>query len=467
MSVPKHLNISQPPSFPLPPTPPHTSLVPPQVLPFFVYHRQQEQQHKKRQSLLKLKMVETVNAEPIKFNFSNELSTTQPSADTTSLYSNDLHQISRDELLKYFSHLENRKYAVIPTVGNSGLPALEAMHIDHFDPAMVEKMAKEYSRRGTFYLLMFIKRQLGFKPARSSFLNLDLHINESLTSIRSHITSQSSGSASSRGLSKFLNKTSSGKYLVNMGTIRVRGYKKQTGFKVVVDPNFPYSYIDIDTIIMQTSAAKAMDGAFFSSSFKVVATPEYDPESVHNRVTIDIEIIPWGEEFDEMQSLKSLPNTLVPVVIGVQNGTTGPSNDNTSHASTLNSPLPSPTAEPQPSPKQKKRSFLNFKRPPSYYQPPADFSLFSPIPQNIQVDNKPSKNQKGESPNQLLTERNGDSSGDAAAEAKVPDLFKKKWTESSDEVITLMELSPDYPCILGKDWLNRLNEVVQSALTKQ
>ena len=98
-------------------------------------------------------------------------------------------------------------------------------------------------------------------------------------------------------------------------------------------------------------------GLFSPLSFEVVATPEYDPESVHNRVTIDIEIIPWGEEFDEMQSLKSLPNTLVPVVIGVQNGTTGPSNDNTSHASTLNSPLPSPSAEPQPSPKQKKRSF--------------------------------------------------------------------------------------------------------------
>lgn len=457
MSFSKHLNISQPPPFPPPPTPLlRSSPIPPHFLPFFVYHKQQ--QHKKNRYSHKLKMVETVDADPIHFNFNNE-SINSPASDTLSLYSTtyDSHQISRDELATYFKTIQTRDYATVPAVGHNGLPALEYMQIDHFDPAMAEKLEKHYTRRGSYYLLMFLKKNIGFKPARSFPFNIDLHVTESFTSLRSRITSKRSASPTTSSSSTVIK--SDGKYLLNMGTIRVRGYKKQKDFKIIVDPNFPFSYIDIDTIIGQTAAVKAISGAYFSSSFKVVATPEFDPESQHNRVSIDVEIIPWGQDFDDSQSLKSLPNT-------VKTSTT---ESTACNSSTLQSPPLSPTSPTMvSSPKKKKMSFFNFKRPPNYYQPPSGFSLFAPIPQNLQVNgNKKQmassdKNNLAQDSFETVTNDRASSCDKPASPAESPDRFKKRWAEASDEIITLMELNLDYPCILGKDWINRLNDVVHT-----
>lgn len=87
------------------------------------------------------------------------------------------------------------------------------------------------------------------------------------------------------------------KYLANVGTLRIRGSRK-VRFDVVVDPRFPFSFIDMDAVMTETARAGHRD--LLGMAFHVLATPVYRPESRDNRVVIDIELIPISDSKEDI-----------------------------------------------------------------------------------------------------------------------------------------------------------------------
>lgn len=89
------------------------------------------------------------------------------------------------------------------------------------------------------------------------------------------------------------------KYMTNIGTLTIQGSRKQK-FEVIIDPLFPVSFIDMDSIMDETTRAGHRE--FLTTSFHVVATPVYLPESKHNRVVIEVELIPMVNSSTDMGS---------------------------------------------------------------------------------------------------------------------------------------------------------------------
>lgn len=92
---------------------------------------------------------------------------------------------------------------------------------------------------------------------------------------------------------------SSHKYLHNVGTLQIDGSPAQP-FDVIVDPRFPFSFIDMDAIMAETS--RAGNREFMARVFSVLATAVYNPESKHNRVVIQVEIVPLVPDNNQKHS---------------------------------------------------------------------------------------------------------------------------------------------------------------------
>lgn len=151
-------------------------------------------------------MIETVDAEPLVFDFSKSGAASShasahgaPSSyaaagdDAQSLYStssnfttysyaahdDDLlhhHQLDPDDLKRYIALLGERPYEFLPPVQEGGLPPLEAMNIPHYDPVQYNynpnktqratKMAE--ARRGPKYMLTYLHRKMRYSPPRTA-----------------------------------------------------------------------------------------------------------------------------------------------------------------------------------------------------------------------------------------------------------------------------------------------------------
>lgn len=89
------------------------------------------------------------------------------------------------------------------------------------------------------------------------------------------------------------------KYLTNVGTLQIQDCDADnnadatlptTDFPVIIDPRFEYSFIDIDAVMAEASRAGRRD--LLAAPFHVIATPVFRPESRHNRVVVDVKLVP-------------------------------------------------------------------------------------------------------------------------------------------------------------------------------
>lgn len=242
------------------------------------------------------------------------------------------------------------------------------------------------------------------------------------------IFSMSLGKSSKRSPIKQIKKTH--KYLANMGTIRLRGCEKRP-FEIVVDPRFPHSYIDMDAVIRETtSAADKHKVNLLSASFQIVATPVYNAESEHNRVCIDIELVPKGVGYDTGSRPQSV------TADNFMNVRQTPA------AATSKSIFTKPTLSKAV---LRKRAF----------NATPNFSLHSTIPQSTQNYAKTRVQTDVKTPDADAPATQREETTEERAQRIQNEAFASQWYEDSKDIIALMTLSP-YNCVLGQDWLNKL-----------
>lgn len=126
-------------------------------------------------------MIETVDAEPIVFDFSASASASRPEPDTFSIYSRisnvSTHSVNSeddpdlDDLKYYLEQLPDRPSEYLPPVAG-GLPPLEALNIPYYDPLQVkfnptttqQDALRVEAKRGPRYMLMYLMRKLRYRP---------------------------------------------------------------------------------------------------------------------------------------------------------------------------------------------------------------------------------------------------------------------------------------------------------------
>lgn len=160
-------------------------------------------------------MIETVDAEPIVFDFSASASALRPEADTFSIYSRisnvSTHSINSeddpdlDDLKYYLDQLPDRPSEYLPPV-SGGLPPLEAMNIPFYDPLQVkfnptitqQDTLRIEAKRGPRYMLTYLVRKLRYRPPNLARHN---HLRP-YSSARTMTTVASDGSDASIGTIK-------------------------------------------------------------------------------------------------------------------------------------------------------------------------------------------------------------------------------------------------------------------------
>lgn len=225
------------------------------------------------------------------------------------------------------------------------------------------------------------------------------------------------------------------KYLSNVGTINIKGYRKKD-FDLIIDPKFPYSFIDIDTIIRENATEGSNN--LLSGSFRVVATPVYNPESEHNRVCVEVQLVPMS------MAMEQVPMS---VAIELQNGFT-PQTPTQEMNRGSRKPHSSPTTgRRNSSQSSRSRNNKNGSADAKNRQSPKRYPTFgNPGTYTfLQSWTPPSQNQV---PGESMESR---------ALRLENEAFASKWFDESKEIITLMNLTP-FKCILGKDWLDKVFE---------
>lgn len=191
--------------------------------------------------------VETVDCEPIQFDFDDVSVRHMPIEDED------------DELEKYLEKLSKRtRFVTIPAVG---LPQIKTMKIDNFDEDTYLENKRKEETRGPNYFLTFMGQKLKYKPS-SSEPGFDLRPIDSVSSMKTTLSKM------------HISLPETARILLNHGSF------ENKPIEILVDPRQPRSYYNIQAILHE----------FISTNLTIVATPMYSMENKWNRIEIVITI---------------------------------------------------------------------------------------------------------------------------------------------------------------------------------